>query len=190
MDNIQLIEETIQKINDIRETEFKINNHVNIEKKVELKEVNANINDFRNFKSGLIKRSIRDKSKPFYQGKQEYEVDTSGTNILKDDIFEIHDGTEEKQKEKTQNMDILTKEEKMNLIKEFISRKSIEIEENQIQRIEDMLDNPEFSFKKNIVLSKTYNQISKILFLKKLENGSHIVDFSTNKHKNKNIFFK
>jgi Mg/Co/Ni transporter MgtE len=58
------------------------------------------------------------------------------------------------------------------------------------QKIESIIDNPAISLKKYITISKMYQQITKIGFIKKLEDGLYIVDISEKKVKNKNIFFK
>jgi len=64
------------------------------------------------------------------------------------------------------------------------------LDEINKKKIEDLLNNPEFCLKKYITISKVYQQITKISFLKKIENGTYAVDISDKKTKNKNLFFK
>ena len=61
--------------------------------------------------------------------------------------------------------------------------------EEQLKKIDDIVDNPEIMLKKYLNISKMYQQITKISFIKKLENGSYIVDISDTKKKiNKKYF--
>jgi hypothetical protein len=187
MDNTLFIENIINKINNIRDEEFKINNFTYNEINIEKKDMKENIMDLKNFKNNLIKRAIKDKNKPSYVGKNEYDIDYNNINILEDDIFQ---NDEEKQEEAKLNIDNLDIEDKGKLIKDFIKRKCIVLEEEQLKKIDELLNDPEFNFKKNITISKMYQHVTKVLFLKKLENGSYIIDLSEKKVKNKNIFFK
>ena len=83
----------------------------------------------------------------------------------------------------------MDREKKINLIREYIVRKNIYLEEEELKKIDDIVDNPEIMLKKYLNISKMYQQITKISFIKKLENGSYIVDISDTKKKiNKKYF--
>ena len=78
---------------------------------------------------------------------------------------------------------------KMELIMEFVKRKNITLEEESIKKIQELVNDEEFPLKKYINVSKIYQQITKIGFIKKLENGSYIIDIQEKKKtKSKNYF--
>ena len=56
-------------------------------------------------------------------------------------------------------------------------------------KIEDIIDNPEINIKKYFNISKVYQQVNKISFIKKLENGTYIIDTSESKSKKTKKFF-
>jgi hypothetical protein len=186
MDSTLFINNLISKINETKEYEFKNNNFKYIEVELPKKVVNDNLMEFRNFKSNLIKRSIRDKSKPSFINKKEYETDPSNVNILEDDVFQFNEESQEKNK---LNINEITIEDKQKLINDFLNLKNIKLEEKQINIISQLLADPQFNFKKYITISNTQHQITKIGFLKKMEDGNYLIDLKE-KQKNKNIFFK
>ena len=185
MDTTEFINDFISSLNNIREEEFKSNNLTYTEIELPKKQASENLMEFNNFKSKLIKRSIKDKNKPSFANKKEIEVE-SNINILEDDIFQFNEEIQESNK---LNIDELSIEDKQKLINEYLTRKSILLEEQQINKINEVLADPLFIFKKHITISKIHHQITKIGFLKKMENGSYLIDFKE-KQKNKNIFFK
>ena len=90
-------------------------------------------------------------------------------------------------------MDIssLDKDKKLELINNFIQKKSIFLDEESMKKIEEIIDNSEISLRKYIIISKMYQEITKINFIKKLEDGSYVVDLGENKNKKvKKSFFK
>lgn len=185
-DSNLFINSFINNINNIREEEFMKYKFTYEEIEIKKKQPNDNLMEFRNFKSELIKRANIDKSKPANINRGIIEVDTSGVNILEDDIFQ---NDEEKQEEIKINIDTLTIEDKKKLIEEYLKRKNINLEEYQINKIDELLNNVEFNFKKHITISKVDCSISKIGFLKKGEDGNYFIDLR-DKQKSKNIFFK
>ena len=186
MDSTLFIDNYILNLNKIQEIEFNKYNFTYTEPETTKKTINDNLMDFRNFKTSLIKRSIKDKSKPSFANKKEYEVDTNNINILEDDIFQLNEEIQESSKLDISN---ITVDDKKKLIDEFISRKSITLNEEQINSIYKLLNDTEFNFKKYITISKVQHQITKISFIKKAEDGSYLLDFKE-KQKNKNVFFK
>jgi hypothetical protein len=187
MDNITFLNTFINKINNIREEEFNKNNFIYKEKNVEKKKVNENLMEYRNYKSNMIKKSIKDKMKPSNIGKKEYELGDNYINILEDDIFTNEDEISEDNK---LNIDELTRDDKLKLIYDYLQRKCIDLDECNLKKIECIIDDTNIILKKHIVISKMYQQIIKISFIKKVENGSYIIDLNEKKVKNKNIFFK
>ena len=186
MDHAIFINDIISKINKIHEEEFKNNNFVYTEIELPKKVINDNLMDFRNFKSKLIKRSIKDKSKPSFANKKEYETDSSNINILEDDIFQSN---EENQEITKININDITIEDKQKLINNYLNMKNIVLDEIQKNTINEMLNDTQFNFKKYISISSMNQQITKIGFLKKMEDGTYLIDLKE-KQKNKNIFFK
>jgi len=187
MDSTKFIEEVIAKIDTVRNDEFSKNNYIYEEKPIEKKVLNENLMEFRNFQSKIRKKALQDKLKPSNVGKKEYGGSGENIDILEDDIFNNNDTQQEEIKI---NIDELERESKLKLINEFIQRKNIILDQMNLQKIESIIDNPSISLKKFITISKMYQQITKIGFIKKLEDGLYIVDISEKKVKNKNIFFK
>ena len=188
MDHLIFINNLVNNINDIREKEFNKYNFTYKELNLEKKKVNENLMEYRNYKSKMIKKSIKDKMKPSNIGKKEYELGENYINILEDDIFMNDDN--EKQDDYKLNIDQLNREEKLKLIHEYLQRKCIDLDDINLKKIEGIVDDSNISIKKYIIVSKMYQQIMKISFIKKIENGTYIVDLSEKKVKNKNIFFK
>lgn len=187
MDNITFLNIFINKISNIREEEFNKNNFIYKEKNVEKKKVNENLMEYRNFKSNMIKKSIKDKMKPSNIGKKEYELGENYINILEDDIFTNEDEISEDTK---LNIDELNREDKLKLIYDYLQRKCIDLDDFNLKKIDMIIDDNNINLKKHIVISKMYQQIIKISFIKKIENGTYIIDLNEKKVKNKNIFFK
>lgn len=189
MDTNIFIDEFIENINNLRNEEFKKFNFSFEEKNIEIKKLNENTMEFKNYQANLYKKAKLDKLKPSNIGKKEYGSTNDGVDILEDDIFNNTDNKNEI--EVKLDLDKLTKEKKMELINDFLHNKNIILEESDKKKIEEIVDDENISLKKFINVSKVYQQIIKIGFLKKLENGSYIIDLNQNKvKKSKNYFFK
>lgn len=190
MDNNIFIKEFIEKINNIRDNEFKLFNYNFEEKIIDKKKVNENSMEFKAFQIALKKKAQLEKLKPGNIGKKEYGNDNNSIDILEDDIFN-NISNEESNEEIKLDIDLLDRDKKMQLINDFLERKNIILEENEIKKIENIIDDTEIVLKKYISISKIYQQIVKISFLKKLENGSYIIDLNkSNVKKSKKYFFK
>ena len=211
MTTVDFIPNFLNKIKTIRDEEFIKNNTVYEEKVIEKKSLNENLKEFRQYQYKLKKKASLEKMKPGNMAKGEYDTSvTSGVDILEDDIFNLippHNGVGEvgvgggvgeedadsnDSKEDTESkidISLMDREKKINLIREYIVRKNIYLEEEELKKIDDIVDNPEIMLKKYLNISKMYQQITKISFIKKLENGSYIVDISDTKKKiNKKYF--
>jgi hypothetical protein len=187
MDSTQFIEGVISNVNKIRDKQFSINNYTYEEKNIQKPALNENLMEFKNFKTKIKKKALLDKLKPSNIGKKEYGGNCDNIDILEDDIFNNSNKEDEDIK---LNIDELDRPKKLELINEYIQRKNIILDEMNMQKIYSILDNTSISLKKYITISKMYQQITKIGFIKKLEDGLYIVDISEKKAKNKNIFFK
>jgi len=172
----------MDKLVKLREVEFERNNFIyNVEtdnKKDVEKKGNENPVEFKKFQYNIKK-----------QGKylkREY-IPNSAISILDDDIF--NNNAENTVDEVKLEIESLERDKKMELINDFIQRKNIILDENEYKKIESIIDNPEISIKKYFNISKMYQQISKISFIKKLENGTYIVDLNENKIKKTKKFF-
>jgi hypothetical protein len=172
----------MDKLVKLREVEFERNNFIyNVEtdnKKDVEKKGNENPVEFKKFQYNIKK-----------QGKylkREY-IPNSVISILDDDIF--NNNVENTVDEVKLEIESLERDKKMELINDFIQRKNIILDENEYKKIESIIDNPEISIKKYFNISKMYQQISKISFIKKLENGTYIVDLNENKIKKTKKFF-
>ena len=187
MNNNIFIPQCIEKLNSLREIEFNKNNFTYDEKIIEKKSINTNLVEFKNFQNNLKKKASLDKSKPSNIGKKEYSSSNSNIDILEDDIF--NDDNENKDGEIKLEIDSLDRDKKIELINEFLQRKNIILDELEYKKIEEIIDNPELNIKKYLNISKVYQQVNKISFIKKLENGSYIVDIVENKPKKTKKFF-
>jgi hypothetical protein len=189
MEYIEIINNIIDKINNIRIEEFKKYNLEYEEKIIEKKMLNEDLVDIKTFKNKIIKKALQDKNKPSNINKKEYPTNSDCINILEDDIFsnEFDENPPEEDKLDIETMD---REKKIELINEFIQRKNIIFDEdNSIEKIIEIIDDETIHLKKYINISKMYQQITKIGFIKKLENGTYIININDTKvKKNKNLF--
>jgi hypothetical protein len=189
MDSNIFINNFIENLNNIRNFEASINNNILIELEIEKKELGNDLMEFRNYKSDMIKKTLKNKTKlGDFKNINENQNEINNINILEDDIF--NNNEEENKEEFKLDFINLTKEDKEKLIFEYIKRKNIYLDEIGYKKIEDILNDNEFPFKKYLTISKVYQQITKIQFFKRQENGNYIVDTSEKKIKNKNLFFK
>lgn len=190
MENNIFIENFIKKINETRNEQFEKFNFEFEDKIIEKKKVNENLMEFKSFQTTLKKKAKLDKLKPGNIGKKEYgSANDNNIDILEDDIF--NNNLNENNEEIKLDIDALDRDKKLELITEFLQRKNIILEEGEIMKIENIIDDPNINLKKYLNISKIYQQIIKIGFIKKLENGFYIVDLDQNKSKKtKNYFFK
>jgi hypothetical protein len=192
MTNINFLDNLVNKINEIRENEFNKFNFKYEELIIEKKPVNENSKEYSNYKNNLKKKSLIEKNKPKNFGKKD-NIDDSNMNIdiLEDDIFNSNNSNENKEEEIKLDLNSLEKEKKLEIINEFLQRKSILLEESELNKINDIINDTNINFKKYFTISKMYQQITKISFIKKLENGSYIIDLSESKsRKSKKYFLK
>jgi len=170
----------IQKVNTVRNEEFEKSNFVFTEKVIEKKTLNENPQEFKVYKSTMKKKALMEKNKPGNINKKEYETVNEDIDILEDDIFK---NSSQNNNEEEPKFDIMALEsdKKIELIMEFIKRKNIILEEQCVKQIEELLSDKEFPLKKYINVSKIYQQITKVGFIKKLENGSYIIDVNEKK---------
>jgi len=191
IDNDSFITDFIKNIDKIRDYEFEINNFNYEGKIVEKKNLNENLKEFRQFQNNIKKKAMLEKYKPANISKKEY--DTSAETVLENlenNIFANYENNEENKGEESKiDISELDRNSKINLIKEFIYRKNIFLDETEINKIENIIDNPEIQIKKYINISKMYQQITKIGFIKKLENGTYVVDLSESKSKKTKNYF-
>jgi len=189
MEYIEIINNIMDKINYIRIEEFKKYNIEYEEKIIEKKLLNEDLLDLKTFKNKIIKKALLDKNKPSNINKKEYPSSSDCINILEDDIFsnEFDENPPEEDKLDIETMD---REKKIELINEYIQRKNIIFDEdNSIEKIIEIIDDSNIILKKYINISKMYQQITKIGFIKKLENGMYIININDTKvKKNKNLF--
>jgi hypothetical protein len=170
----------IQKVNTVRNEEFEKSNFVFTEKIIEKKILNENPQEFKAYKSTLKKKALMEKNKPGNINKKEYETVNEDIDILEDDIFK---NSSQNNNEEDPKFDIMSLEtdKKIELIMEFIKRKNIILEEECVKQIQELISDKDFPLKKYINVSKIYQQITKVGFIKKLENGSYVIDATEKK---------
>jgi len=195
IDNDSFIKDFIKNIDRIREDEFNLNNFNYEGKIIEKKNLNENLKEFRQFQNNIKKKAMLEKYKPSNIAKKEYDtsvetiLENLENNIFKNDEENNGQNNEQNIEESKIDISLLDRNSKINLIKEFIYRKNIFLDETEINKIESIIDNPEIQLKKYINISKMYQQITKIGFIKKLENGTYVVDLSESKSKKTKNYF-
>lgn len=185
MDYSEYINQIKTKISEIAHEEFKHFNFEYQDKIIISKVLNENTMEFKKYQADLKKKAKIEKNKPSNMAKKEYDT-MYNINILEDDIFNNND--ESKISEDKIDFENMTKETKLKLINDFLNRKNILLSEEDNKKIEDLIDNTEINIKKFLNVSKLYQQIIKISFIKKLENGTYVFDLTENKKKQKNFF--
>jgi hypothetical protein len=190
MDTTNFIVDFTEKINKLRNDEFVKYNFKYEEKVTQKKELNEHSMEFTNYKNTLHKKALLEKYKPANANKKEYETVHQGIDILEDDIFNNNFDENNKGDEVKLNVDEMSKDEKFELIKEFLQRKNINLSEQEMNKIIAMLDDETFVLKKFLNISKIYQHIIKISFIKKNEDGSYYIDFNEAKPKKKTNYFK
>jgi hypothetical protein len=190
MNPISFVETFLHNMHHIREEEFHLYHYTYEKKKVEKKMIQENSMEFKNYSNKLKKKALQDKNKPGQNGKREYESSNLMIDILEDDIF--HNLSEEQSDTDVKiNIDTLDNDQKTDLIYDFLQRKNIIFDPEQLIQLKTIIEDPTVSLKKYIHISKMYQQITRISFIKKMENQSYIIDFQENKtRKGKNHFFK
>jgi hypothetical protein len=189
MDTKPFIETFIENINKIRNEDFEKNDFKYQEKVITKKSINENSTEFKSFKSTTRKKALLEKTKPGNIGKKEYENIDHGIDILQDDIF--NDDSEPASEDSKLDIESLDRDKKLELINDFLQRKNIILDQENLKKIEMIVDDPEITLKKYLNISKIYQQVIKVGFIKKLENGSYIIDLNNNKtKKSKNYFVK
>lgn len=169
----------INNIDQIRTKEFEKFNFKYEEKAIEQKVLNENMQEFTAYKYKNSK-GVKKNTEP--------ENPSTNIDILEDDIF-INGQNENPEDEIKLDVDLLDRDKKLSMVHDFLQRKNIILDEENLKKIEDIIDNPDLKLKKFLNISKIYQQISRITFIKKLENGSYIVDISENKTKKSKKYF-
>jgi hypothetical protein len=187
IDNYSFITDFIKNVDRIREDEFTLNNFNYEGKIIEKKNLNENLKEFRQFQNNIKKKAMLEKYKPSNICKKEY--DTSVETVLDNNEENNEKNNDQNTEESKIDISLLDRNSKINLIKEYIYRKNIFLDETEINKIESIIDNPEIQIKKYINISKMYQQITKIGFIKKLENGTYVVDLSESKSKKSKNYF-
>jgi hypothetical protein len=188
MDTTLFINNFIENINKIKEEEFKKNNFQFEEKEIEKKILNENSMEYKKFQTDIKKKASMEKLKPGNISKKEYESTNPSINILEDDIF-LNDNSDESDKDNKLDISSLDRENKLYLINDYLQRKNIILDAECLTKIENIIDNPDIHLKKYFNISKTYQQITRISFIKKLENGSYIINLAENKPKKNKKYF-
>jgi len=187
METINFLPDFINKINTIREDEFKKFNFQYEDIILEKKVLNENTMEFKSYKNKTIKKALMEKLKPGNIGKKEYSTTDNTIDILEDDIF--NNTSENTDDDVKLDLDLLDIPKKTFMINDFLQRKNIILDEDNMKKVDDIINNPEINLKKYLNISKIYQQITKISFIKKLENCSYIIDLNDNKPKKSKKYF-
>jgi len=184
------IEEIKSSFENLRNNEFEINNFKYIKPELVKKDINVDTVDFKNYQSAIRKKAMSEKNKPSNMFKNDIETsDNNKINIIDDPIFDSINEVEESSQEKI-DITSLDRENKLKLINDYLKKKSIKLDEANMLKIENIIDNPEISLRKYITISKLYQDISKISFIKKIDETSYavILDDKVKKGKTSSFF--
>lgn len=185
------VDDFYNNINNLRNKEFKKYDLSYEEKIIEKKPINENLQELKKHTYNL-KKNLLDKSNGSLLLKKELEKmnDSSNVNIdiLEDDIFQNNSNDSLLDEDKL-DITTLDRDKKLTLIHEYLQRKNINLEEADLIKIEEIVDDPSTVLKKYLNISKMYQQITKITFIKKLENGSYVINLNENKPKKSKKYF-
>jgi len=176
-------------IADIRNNEFENEGFKYIEQEIVKKDINVDNIDFKNYQSTIKKQALIDKSKPSNINRKEIETtNTENINIVDDEIFCDDDGSSNEKFD----FNTLSSEEKLRMIMNFLKKKLIKLDEENMTKLNELVNNAEFPLKKYITISKIYQEITKITFIKKIDETTYIIMVDElNKKKGKAVnFFK
>ena len=188
MTDVNFLDSCINKVNNLRENEF---NHFDFkyeEKVIEPKILNENLQEYKTYQSKIKKKALMEKNKPGNLTKKDYDTTNENVDIFNDDIFN-NSNSDEVDEDSKLNIESLDREGKLSIINDFLQRKNIILEECEKKKIEDIVDDPDTVLKKYFNISKIYQHIIKISFIKKLENGSYVVNVNDSKPKKTKKFF-
>jgi hypothetical protein len=185
------VDDFYNNINNLRNEEFKKYDLSYEEKIIEKKPINENLQELKKHTYNL-KKNLLDKSNGSLLLKKELEKmnDSSNVNIdiLEDDIFQNNSNDSLLDEDKL-DITTLDRDKKLTLIHEYLQRKNINLEEADLIKIEEIVDDQSTVLKKYLNISKMYQQITKITFIKKLENGSYVINLNENKPKKSKKYF-
>jgi hypothetical protein len=184
------IEEIKSSFENLRNNEFEINNFKYIKPELVKKDINVDTVDFKHYQSAIRKKAMSEKNKPSNMFKNDIETtENNKINIIDDPIFDSINEVEESSQEKI-DITSLDRENKLKLIHDYLKKKSIKLDESNMLKIENIIDNPEISLRKYITISKLYQDISKISFIKKIDETSYavILDDKVKKGKTSSFF--
>lgn len=191
MDN-NFIVEFIEIISNNRNKEFEKFNFKYEDKILDKKKICENPMEFKKYSIDIKKQANTNKNKPGNIKKKTYEDNNDNVDILEDDIFNNSSNSNniklDNIKLDIEKIDIDTKKK---LIHNYLDLKNIKFDEDNLKKLEIIINDSDINLKKYISISKIYQNITKISFIKKMEDGSHIVDLNIPKtRKSKNVFFK
>jgi NACalpha-BTF3-like transcription factor len=189
MTDVNFLNSCIDRVNNLRAKEFKTFDFTYEEKVIEPKVLNENLQEYKSYQSKIKKKALMEKNKPGNITKKDFDTTNEGdVDIFNDDIFN-NSNSEEIDEDSKLNIEALDRDGKLSIINEFLQRKNIILEESEKKKIEDIVDNPDVVLKKYLNVSKIYQHIIKITFIKKLENGSYIVNLNESKSKKTKKYF-
>ena len=183
------IEEIKSSFEKLRNNEFEVNNFKYTKLELIKKDINVDTVDFKHYQSAIRKKAMSEKNKPSNMFKNDIETtDNNKINIIDDPIFNSED-VEESSQEKI-DITSLDRETKLKLINNYLKKKSIKLDEVNMLKIENIIDNPDISLRKYITISKLYQDISKISFIKKIDETNYavILDDKIKKSKTSSFF--
>lgn len=186
----EIIDNLRASIADIRNSEFEKEGFRYIEPIPPKKEINVDNMDFKHYQSTIRKQALIDKNKPSNMNKKELETtNEEKINIVEDEIF--NNCQADNETESKFDFMTLSNEEKLRLIMNFLKKKSIKLDAENMEKLTAMVNSTEFPLKKYITISKIYQEITKISFIKKIDDTNYTIivdDPSKKKGKTVNFF--
>jgi hypothetical protein len=183
MDINNFVTNYILHLNDFNENNIK---KYNIKGKCEENENMKNKNDMNNDTNKKVKEITSSKElKKFAETRKKYY--DKNTDMSNEKIINIFEENIIKTDETNINFFNLENDIKMNYILDYIKRKKYKLAVNIYEKLEPVINNNEI-LKKYISIDKTFNIISKISFIKKIDNNYYDIVFDSVKKSKKKFF--
>ena len=182
-------EEIIEKVENLRKEEFLHQGIPLTEKQLEKRLCAENTLEVRNLKSSLRKKARELSKKPGNVGKKVYDTTNQQFDLFDENVFRLD--KEDGEESSTFDFHSLPFDDKMKHITDYMQLKCIYLNQDDMEKIRNIVADETISLKKYISTSKMYQNIQKIAFIKKNETGMYSFAFDDLQPKRvKKNFFK
>ena len=154
---------------------------------IEIKKSDINYTiDYKVYKNNRIK-TLLSKNK-IKSKKEEDPINEINILTLKTMADNVNNSEENSTENNTTDIDKMPVDLKYELIEKYIQKKSINLNENDIDKLNDLLNDENIKLNKYISVSNVFGDITKISFLvKNKETNEYYIDINNFKNSKKNI---